>query len=75
MCTAQVRVLVVIVVYSCMYSTGGGMAYAFLPVLKKELEEFVELWNSHTIRRTRLAASPCGRPDDLYDMPMLFGGF
>ena len=51
------------------------MAYAFLPVLKKELEEFVELWNSHTIRRTRLAASPCGRPDDLYDMPMRFGGF
>ena len=49
------------------------MAYAFFPALKHELEEFVALWNSHTIRKTRLAASPSGRPDDLYDMPELFG--
>ena len=49
------------------------MAYTFFPVLKHELEEFVELWNSHHIRKTRLAASPGGRPEDLYDMPELFG--
>ena len=49
------------------------MVFAFLPVLMRELEEFVSLWNSHHIRPTRLAACPSGRPDDMYDMPQLFG--
>lgn len=31
-------------------------------------------WNSHLLRRNRVAACPQGIPDDLYDMPEEFGG-
>lgn len=41
--------------------------------MKTDIEEFVEFWNSHSIRCNKLAACPAGRPDDLYEMPELFG--
>ena len=41
--------------------------------MKTDIEEFVEFWNSHSIRSNKLAACPAGRPDDLYEMPELFG--
>ena len=37
------------------------------------VEEFVQLWNSHTIRLSGLATCPSGQPEDMYDMPELFG--
>lgn len=46
----------------------------FLPLLTKELREFVRYWNSHSLRRNRAAECPHGIPDDLYDMPEHFGG-
>ena len=51
------------------------MAFVFLPILTKELEDFVALWNSHHIRPTRLASCPSGRPGDMFEMPQLFGMF
>ena len=38
-----------------------------------ELEEFVQLWNSHYIRQTTMAECPSGCPDDIYDVPEIFG--
>ena len=64
-------VLLCIVVYTHMHR--WCMVFAFLPVLKKELDEFVLLWNTHHIRPTRLVACPSGRPDDIYELPELFG--
>lgn len=49
------------------------MVFVFLPLLTKELNDFVALWNSHHIRPVRLSACPSGRPDDMYDMPQIFG--
>ena len=45
----------------------------FLPALKKDVQEFLEFWNSHRIRSNKLAACPAGRPDDLYEIPECFG--
>ena len=49
------------------------MAFVFLPFLIKELEDFMAFWNSHNICPTKLAACPSGLPDDMYDLPQLFG--
>ena len=37
------------------------------------MEDFVNQWNSHSIRPTRYSACPGGIPDDLYDMPEQYG--
>ena len=42
-------------------------------LLQKELDEFLVYWNSHLIRQSRNTNSPAGYPDDMYDMPELFG--
>ncbi len=49
------------------------MAVAFLPVLQKEVSEFVQYWNTHRIRKTRNAECPGGRPVDLFEMPNYYG--
>ena len=46
-----------------------------MPAIRKDLQEFVEYWNSHTIRPTSGASCPSGRPDDLYDMPSVYGKY
>ena len=46
----------------------------FAPLLQRELDQFMEDWNSHTMRYNRLADCPTGvSPNDLYDMPEHFG--
>ncbi len=50
------------------------LAIVFLPLLERELREFVRYWNSHPLRRNRVAECPQGIPDDLYDMPDNYGG-
>ena len=49
------------------------LAFVFADVLQKELDGFLEHWNSHPIRPSRNTESPGGFPDDLYDVPELFG--
>ena len=51
------------------------LAYAFVPVLERELNEFRDSWNSHTIRKNRNSNGPAGKPEDLYDMPAMYGRF
>ncbi len=45
----------------------------FYNLLSLELEEFQHQWNTHSIRPVRLANCPSGIPNDLYEMPELFG--
>jgi len=47
--------------------------YTCIKLLKKELQEFVQYWNSHLIRRNRIADCPAGVPDDMFEMPSTFG--
>lgn len=51
------------------------MAITIMPVVRREVEEFVQYWNTHHIRPSFGAAGPSGRPDDLYDMPQLYGKY
>ena len=50
------------------------LAVVFLPLLEKELRQFVRYWNSHLLRCNRMTDCPQGIPDDLYNMPGHFGG-
>jgi len=49
------------------------LAAVFLPLLERELRDFVKHWNSHRMRDNRRAGCPNGIPDDLFDMPEQFG--
>lgn len=49
------------------------LALIFGHLLRKDMDGFVDYWNSHPIRRNRNVASPSGRPCDIYDMPSLYG--
>lgn len=44
-----------------------------MPALEADLSEFVELWNTHLIRRNRLADCPSGVPKEMYETPGLVG--
>ena len=50
------------------------LAIVFLPLLSRELREFVQYWNSHKLRKNRTAECPQAIPDDLYDMPEHYNG-
>ncbi len=49
------------------------MTIACMEVVRREVEEFVTYWNTHHIRYNRAAYCPSGRPDDIFDMPSLYG--
>ena len=49
------------------------IGYVYEPLLKEALEDFKDRWNSHRIRRNRVAGCPAGIPDDLYHLPQLNG--
>ena len=40
---------------------------------RSDLTESVSSWNSHRVRKNRLADCPQGIPNDLYAMPQQFG--
>ena len=49
------------------------LAYVYGLLLKQSLDDFKARWNSHRIRRNRVAGCPDGVPDDLYNLPQLNG--
>jgi hypothetical protein len=49
------------------------LAFAVIPVLQKELLNFVKWWNSHRIRYNSKSDSPAGIPEDLYAIPETVG--
>ena len=51
------------------------LAYVFGDLLQKDIDEFVDDWNSHSIRKNRFSKGPFGRPTDMYDMPGQYGKY
>lgn len=49
------------------------LAYVFGDLLQGDIDEFVNDWNSHCIRKNRFSKGPFGRPTDMYDMPGQYG--
>ena len=47
------------------------LQYVYMPLLRKELQEFVEEHNCHRIRKQRGKKTPQGIPEDLYNFPEL----
>ena len=41
--------------------------------MEQDIKDFVQDWNTHPIRSNHNVASPCGRPDDMYEVPEMFG--
>lgn len=49
------------------------LAYVYAPLLQTSLDDFKKRWNSHRIRKNRIAGCPAGVPEDLYELPQLNG--
>ncbi|TWW56044.1 hypothetical protein D4764_08G0000310 [Takifugu flavidus] len=47
------------------------LRYCFVDFVQKDLDEFVRLWNSHSIRPSKTASCP-GVPNELYYLPHRF---
>lgn len=48
------------------------LAFTMIGLLRQELQEFVNSWNSHIIRQSRCDVIG-GIPEDLYEMPQNYG--
>ncbi|CAC5369865.1 unnamed protein product [Mytilus coruscus] len=49
--------------------------YCFLPLIRRQLQEFMETWNEHRLRRQRQIQGHTGIPNVLYFQPQMFGTF
>ena len=49
------------------------LAYVYGLQLRKSLDDFKDRWNSHRIRTNRVAGCPDDVPEDLYNLPQLYG--
>ena len=49
------------------------LAYVYVPVIAKELENFRCSWNTHRVRRQKDAQLPKGIPEHLYSFPEKYG--
>ena len=56
-----------------MYYSQYCLIFASLPCLRQELNDFVIYWNSHLIRKNKLTQSPSGVPNEMYEVPSLYG--
>ena len=48
--------------------------YIFIPVIQRECDIFVDLWNSHRIRNQQGLELPTGVPSHMYYFPERYGG-
>lgn len=49
--------------------------YVSVPVLEMEVLEHVCHWNSHLIRKNKQCETPCCVPDEMHEMPGLYGRY
>jgi len=49
------------------------MSYLFIPVVQRECDLFVKIWNSHRIRQQHGLQLPAGIPNHLYAFPEQYG--
>jgi hypothetical protein len=45
------------------------LAFIFIPVLQREMQTFMNMWNTHRIRPQKDTFLPNGVPDRLYNFP------
>ena len=57
----------------CSHACRKCLAFIGVPLLIKDLSEFVSQWNTHPIRHNNLSDCPSGIPVDMYEMPEEFG--
>ncbi|XP_056018330.1 uncharacterized protein LOC130054058 [Ostrea edulis] len=65
-------------VYEDLLKTGDQLQilciqYVYLPMLKKDIKEIMDLWNNHSIRRQKLGDTIPGIPEILYQNPEIVG--
>ena len=49
------------------------LAYCIVHLIKEELNNFKNYWNTHKLRHNRQSCLPSGIPNDLFDMPEFYG--
>ena len=49
------------------------MAYLMIPLIQREILAFVDLWNSHRIRKQKGVVLPEGVPNHIYNFPEDYG--
>lgn len=61
------------IIESCQFPYRWILAFVIGDLLQKEVDLFVQHWNSHMIRPSPHAECPGGIPNDLYDLPTCVG--
>ena len=59
--------------YKTPYNNRHCLAYVYGHLLKKDIREFVVMWNTHRMRANKHTNCPQGVPDDLYFFPEIHG--
>lgn len=49
------------------------LKFCFLPIIRRELQLVVELWNTHNIQRQRRSEVEGGKPDVMFFTPQIYG--
>ena len=50
------------------------LAYVFIPVVQRECDVFVSMWNAHRIRKQKNILLPTGIPNHIFEFPQNYGG-
>ena len=50
------------------------LSYVFIPVVQKECDKFVNIWNTHRIREQGNVFLPTGVPNHMFSFPESYGG-
>ena len=51
-----------------------ALGYVFIPVVQRECNIFVDVWNSHRIRKQKGLELPTGIPNHMHSFPEMHGG-
>ena len=70
MLTSLILYLKRFVIYSSMC-----VQYVYMPLIRTQLSEVVDIWNSHNIRKQNVGDVVSGIPDVLFDNPEILGNY
>ncbi|XP_062600142.1 uncharacterized protein LOC134261754 [Saccostrea cucullata] len=59
--------------FTCDFVDKSILQFCFMQTIQDEINEVVEIWNTHRIRPYRNQISPSGRPNIMYNLPHLYG--
>ena len=66
-------VFYVIFITSSYFSDSDCLRFAFMHIIKREIEQVALEWNNHSIRHSSYAVVPNGTPEELFFMPSILG--